>query len=50
METYWCTQKNSIIDLINGKKLPLAPTLSLNSVSEQSRDGEGSHIRKAGKP
>ena len=26
MESYWCTHKNSIIDLMNGKEIPLALT------------------------
>jgi hypothetical protein len=24
METYWCMKKNSIIDMMNGKELPIA--------------------------
>jgi hypothetical protein len=49
MESYWCTQKNSIIDMMNGKKLPLALTPCLKSECDMWRDGECSHIRKAGK-
>jgi len=50
METYWCTQKNSIIALMNGKKLPLALTPCLTSACTRWREGECIHIRAAGKP
>ncbi len=49
MESYWCTQKNSIIAMMNGKKLPLALTPFLKSECDMWRDGECSNIRKAGK-
>jgi len=48
METYWYTQKNSIIDMMNGKKIPLALTLCLKSECDMWRDGECIHIRKVG--
>ena len=50
METYWCTQKNSIIEMMNGKKIPLALTPCRKAECEQWRDGECIHIRKVGKP
>jgi len=50
MESYWCTQKNSIIDMMNGKKLPLALTPCHKADCDMWRNGECSHIRKAGKP
>jgi hypothetical protein len=50
MESYWCTQKNSIIDMMNGKKIPLALTPCLKSECDMWRDGWCIHIRKAGKP
>ena len=49
METLWCTQKNSIIDLMNGKKIPLALFPCRKSECDKWRDGECIHIRKAGK-
>jgi len=49
METYWCTLKNSIIDMMNGKEIPLALTLCRRSECDKWRDGECIHIRKAGK-
>jgi hypothetical protein len=48
-ESFWCTKKNSIIDMINGKKFPLALTPSLKSACEQWRDGKCNHIRKTEK-
>jgi hypothetical protein len=50
MESYWCTQKNSIIDMMNGKKLPIALIPCLKSECDKWRDGECIQIRKAGKP
>ena len=50
METYWCTQKHSIIDMMNGKEIPPALSPCCKSECEQWRDGECSHISKAGKP
>ena len=50
METYWCTQKNSIIDMMNGKKITLALSQCLKAECVVWRGGECSHIRKAGKP
>jgi len=38
--SYWCTQKNSIIDMMNGKKLPLALTSCLKAECDIWRDGE----------
>jgi len=49
MESYWYTQKNSIIDMMSGKNLPLALTPCLKAECAMWRDGECSHIRKAGK-
>jgi len=49
METYWCMKKNSIIDMIDGKKLPLALTPCLKSGCDRWDDGECIQIRKAGK-
>jgi len=46
METYWCTQKNSIIDMMNGKKIPLALTPCLKAECDQWMEGECIHIRK----
>jgi hypothetical protein len=50
MESYWCEKKNSIMDLMNGKDIPIALTLCLKSECEQWRGGECIQIRKAGKP
>jgi hypothetical protein len=50
METYWCTHKNSIIDMMNGKKIPIALTPCFKAECYIWRDGECIHIRKAGKP
>ena len=50
METYWCTQKHSIIDMMNGKEIPLALSPCIKSECEMWREGECSHIRKVGKP
>jgi hypothetical protein len=47
MESYWCTQKNSIIDMMNGKEIPLALTPCRKSECEQWMDGECIHIRKS---
>jgi hypothetical protein len=49
METYWCTLKNSIIDMMNGKKIPLALTPCLKAECEQWRDGECIHIHEVGR-
>jgi hypothetical protein len=49
MESFWCTQKNSIIDMRNGKKLLLALTPCRKSECDMWRDGECSHIHQAGK-
>jgi hypothetical protein len=48
MESYWCTHKNSIIDMTNGKKIPIALTPCLMSECDMWRDGKCIHIRKAG--
>jgi len=50
MESYWCEKKNSIMDLMNGKEIPLVLTPCLKSECEQWRRGECIQIRKAGKP
>jgi hypothetical protein len=50
METYWCEKKNSIMDLMNGKDIPIALTPCLKAECEQWRGGECIQIRKAGKP
>jgi hypothetical protein len=50
MEKYWCTQKNSIIDMMNGKEIPLALTPCIKTDCDRWRGGECIHIRKAGKP
>jgi hypothetical protein len=50
MESYWCEKKNSIMDLMNGKDIPIALTTCLKSECEQWRGGECIQIRKAGKP
>jgi hypothetical protein len=42
-------KKNSIIDMMNGKKIPLALTPYHKSDCDRWRDGECIHIRKAGK-
>jgi len=49
METYWCTHKNSIIDMMNGKKLPIALIPCLKAECDIWRDGEGIPIRKVGR-
>ena len=49
MEKYWCTKANSIIDIMNGKTLPLALTPCLKVECDMWRDGECIHIRNAGK-
>jgi hypothetical protein len=49
METYWCCKKNSIIDMMNGIKIPLALTPCYKSECEEWRDGWCIHIRKVGK-
>ena len=49
METYWCTQKNSIIDMMNGKKIPLALSPCLKSECDRWDNGEYIQIRKAGR-
>jgi len=46
METYWCTQKNSIIDIMNGKKIPLALSSCIKSDCDRWRDGECIHINR----
>jgi len=48
MESYWCTKANSIIDMMNGKEIPLALSPCIKSECDQWRDGECIHIRKAG--
>jgi hypothetical protein len=50
METYWCEKKNSIMDLMNGKDIPIALTPCLKAGCEQWKGGECIQIRKAGKP
>jgi hypothetical protein len=50
METYWCTQKNLIIDMMNGKKISLALSPCLKAECDVWNGGECIHIRKAGKP
>jgi hypothetical protein len=46
METYWCTEKNDIRNLM---KIPKALSSCLKSECDRWRDGECSHIRKADK-
>jgi hypothetical protein len=48
--SYWCTQKNSILDMMNGKKNTLALTPCIKSECDLWRDGECIQIRKTGKP
>jgi len=40
METYWCSKENSIIDMMNGKKIPIAPTPCRKSECDIWRDGK----------
>jgi len=49
MESLWCTEKNSIIDMMNGKEIPIALTPCRKSECDRWDDGECIHIRKAGK-
>jgi hypothetical protein len=49
-ESFWCTKKNSIIDLINGKKLDLALSPCLMAECDMWKDGECIHIRKVVRP
>ena len=48
IESYWCTEKNDIRDLINGIKIPIALTQCLKSECDMWRVGECIHIRKVG--
>ena len=50
MESYWCTKKNSIIDMMNGKKIPLALSPCRKFECDRWREGLCTHIRKAGFP
>jgi len=50
MESYWGMQKNSIIDMMNGKEIPLALPPCRKSEFDGWRDGECIQIRKDGKP
>ena len=47
METYWCTIKNDIRNLMN---TPIALTPCLKSDCEKWRGGDCIQIRKTGKP
>ena len=42
-------QKNSIIDMMNGKKIPIALTPCLKAKCNRWRNGGCIHIRKVGK-
>jgi len=50
MESYWCAKKNSIMDLMNGKDIPIALTPCLKAECEQGKGGECIQIQRAGKP
>jgi hypothetical protein len=50
MESYSCTKKNSIIEIMkNPEKFNPALTPCLKAVCDMWRDGEYIHIRKAGR-
>jgi len=49
MESYWRTQKNSIIDMMNGKEIPLPLTPCLKIECDMWDGGWCAQIRKAGK-
>jgi hypothetical protein len=46
METYWYSKKNSIIDMMNGKKLDLALSPCLKSECDMWRDEECFYIHR----
>jgi hypothetical protein len=50
MESYWCSQKNSDVNLNDGTIPDLALIPCRKSECVVWRNGEGSHIRKVGKP
>ena len=50
METYWCSQKNSDVNLNDGTISDLALTPCLKAECEQWRGRECIQICKAGKP
>jgi hypothetical protein len=50
MESFWSEKKNSIMDLMNGKDIPIALTPCLKVECDQWEGGECIQIRKAGKP
>jgi len=50
MESYWCTQKNSDINLNDGTISDHVLIPCIKSGCDMWRDGECSHIHKVGKP